>query len=159
MLIGSLLVHNGTEEEQKKLGAKVKKQFLKKTPALALLIKGVQEKVEKQGWLKGLDGRRLPSRSKHSALNLLLQSAGAVVMKKATCILWDMLTEAGYKDGTDVLQVLHIHDEYQLYVKEEIAHDVGKLAVEAIRKAGDHFGFRCPLDGEYKIGKNWAQTH
>lgn len=159
MLIGSLLVHNGTEEEQKKLGAKVKKQFLKKTPALALLIKGVQEKVEKQGWLKGLDGRRLTSRSKHSALNLLLQSAGAVVMKKATCILWDMLTEAGYKDGTDVLQVLHIHDEYQLYVREEIAHDVGKLAVEAIRKAGDHFGFRCPLDGEYKIGKNWAQTH
>lgn len=159
VLIGSLLVHNGTEEEQKKLGAKVKKQFLKKTPALALLIKGVQEKVEKQGWLKGLDGRRLPSRSKHSALNLLLQSAGAVVMKKATCILWELLTEAGYKDGTDVLQVLHIHDEYQLYVKEEIAHDVGKLAVEAIRKAGDHFGFRCPLDGEYKIGKNWAQTH
>jgi len=31
--------------------------------------------------------------------------------------------------------------------------------VNAIRKAGDYFGFRCPLDGEYKVGNNWAETH
>ena len=36
-----------------------------------------------KGKLRGLDGRPLPVRSPHMALNTLLQSAGAVVMKQA----------------------------------------------------------------------------
>lgn len=119
----------------------------------------VQFAVKQNGHLRGLDGRILTSRSVHSALNLLLQSAGAVVMKKATCILWDDLTAAGFKYGADVVQVLHIHDEYQLYVRKGIEEQVGEIAVNAIRKAGDYFKFRCPLDGEYKVGANWKETH
>jgi len=41
----------------------------------------------KKGWVTGLDGRKLHIRSEHSALNTLLQSAGAVVMKKALVLL------------------------------------------------------------------------
>ncbi len=80
-------------------------------------------------------------------------------MKKATCILWDDLTAAGFKYGKDVVQVLHIHDEYQLYVRKGLEAQVGEIAVNAIRKAGDYFKFRCPLDGEYKVGANWKETH
>lgn len=29
----------------------------------------------------------------------------------------------------------------------------------SIVDAGEFFKFRCPLDGEYKIGSNWAETH
>ena len=36
---------------------------------------------------------------------------------------------------------------------------VGKLGVEAIKQAGDYYNLRCPLDGEYKVGTSWAQTH
>lgn len=159
MLIGSLLLPDAPEPEQQKHGAKVKKKFLKQTPALASLISDVQFAVKQNGHLRGLDGRILTSRSVHSALNLLLQSAGAIVMKKATCILWDDLTAAGFKYGEDVVQVLHIHDEYQLYVRNGIEAQVGEIAVNAIRKAGDYFKFRCPLDGEYKVGANWKETH
>ena len=156
-LIGSLLLPSGTPDEQKKKGNKVKKTFLAKTPALAMLINDVQAAVKKKGYLRGLDGRQLNSRSAHSALNLLLQSAGAIVMKKATCIFWDDITHAGL--ANDVAQVLHIHDEFQLYAKTSLAHYVGAIAVDAIRKAGEYFKFRCPLDGEWKVGSNWADTH
>ena len=55
--------------------------------------------------------------------------------------------------------VAHIHDEMQLQVKENIAHEVGRLAVQSVKEAGEKFELRCPLDAEYKIGKNWADTH
>lgn len=158
-LIGKLIAPDANEEEQKATGKKVKKRFLAKTPALAKLIKEVQSKAGKANHLRGLDGRILPVRSQHSALNLLLQSAGAIVMKAATCILWNDIYSAGYEYGKDVTQVLHIHDEFQLYVRKGIEESIGEIAVNAIRKAGEHFKFRCPLDGEYKIGRNWAETH
>jgi len=36
---------------------------------------------------------------------------------------------------------------------------VGSLAVTSIIESGEHFNLRCPLDGEYKIGDNWSETH
>ena len=160
-LIGSLIDPSLTDNEARaKLGKQVKAKFLKGMPALAALIQSVQDAVKNRGYLRGLDGRILTSRSQHSALNLLLQSAGAIVMKKATCILWDDLTAAGFVYGKDVAQMAHIHDEYQLAVRHDIAKEViGDIAVNAIRKAGEYFNFRCPLDGEYKTGLNWAECH
>ena len=35
----------------------------------------------------------------------------------------------------------------------------GELAVHAIRQAGVALNFVCPLDGEYKVGMSWADTH
>jgi len=55
--------------------------------------------------------------------------------------------------------VAHIHDEMQIEVREEIAEEVGKVAVNSIRQAGETFNFRCQLDGEFRIGSNWAETH
>ena len=79
-------------------------------------------------------------------------------MKAATCIIHRKFRIQGWTTE-DVMQVGHIHDEIQFQVRKEIAEDVGKLSVLAIQEAGESLGFRCPLDGEYKIGKNWAETH
>src|SRR3546814_6601123 len=54
-------------------GAQLRARFLAKFPALAKLIKAVKA-AAKKGWLKGLDGRKIPVRSEHAALNSLLQS-------------------------------------------------------------------------------------
>lgn len=80
-------------------------------------------------------------------------------MKKATVILWQDLEAAGYQYGRDVIQMAHVHDEYQLAARPEIAEEVGKIGIQAITKAGEYFHFRCPLAGEYKVGKNWADCH
>lgn len=80
-------------------------------------------------------------------------------MKQATVILWQDLEASGYTFGKEVAQLAHIHDEYQLAVREGLEAEVGEIAVNAIKKAGIYFDFRCPLDGEYKVGRNWAETH
>lgn len=131
---------------------KMKASFLNKLPAL----KELQEKVARassRGFLYGLDKRKIPIRSPHSALNTLLQSAGAIVMKKGLSIL---APKVYYLDSEFVG---NIHDEWQIEVPTDYVHDIGKYAVSAIQEAGKYFGFICPLDGEYKVGNNWAETH
>jgi len=142
----------------KKDGAELKARFLKNLPALKRLKEDVAE-TARRGYLLGLDKRVLPIRSSHAALNTLLQSAGALVMKKATCLLVENLTSSGLRWGTDWAICSHVHDEWQMESTPEHAETVGRTAVEAIRLAGEFFQFRIPLAGEYKIGRNWAETH
>jgi DNA polymerase I-like protein with 3'-5' exonuclease and polymerase domains len=139
-------------------GKHLRSTFMANLPALNSLVSGVKAAAEKRGYLVGLDGRRLHIRSLHSALNTLLQGAGAIIMKKALVIL-DADLQAMFKPGVDYEFCANVHDEWQIECRPEIAEVVGKTAVEAIRKAGEHFKFRIPLDGEFKIGKTWADTH
>lgn len=139
-------------------GKRLKSQFYQKIPALKKIQDGVAYRLKHQDYLTGIDGRKLKIRSKHSALNTLLQSAGAIAMKEATCILHRKIRSRGW-GLSDVQQVGHIHDEVQLQVRTEIADELGRMAVQSIREAGQALGFRCPLDGEYRVGNNWAETH
>ena len=135
-------------------GRALKQRFLGNTPALEHLRDRVTRACSR-GYLIGLDGRKLWVRSEHSALNTLLQASGAVVMKKALVLLDDAAKELGF----DYKFLGNIHDEIQTEVDEQQAEDFGKLAVSCIVQAGQQFGLRCPLDGEYKIGDNWSETH
>ena len=139
-----------------KEGTVLKKRFLAKLPALATLIERVQKAAER-GYIVGLDGRHLKVRSPHSALNVLLQSAGALICKQWMVEFNNALIEQGLKESCT--QVAWVHDEIQLETKEDMSDEIGKLAVECIKRAGDAFSIRCPLDGEYNIGDNWAETH
>ena len=151
-----------TPQQLRKIGAELRKKFTTNLPALGNLIKAVSGKV-KQGFILGLDGGKIPIRHSHAALNTLLQSAGAIIMKKALVLLDNKLKAAGLvpfgEDGSDYEFVGNIHDEFQVEVKEEHADFVGRSIVQSIKEAGVHFNFRCPLDGEYKIGTNWKETH
>jgi len=141
------------------VGGKLRKQFLAELPALDKLIKDVQAAAQKRGWLRGLDGRRLHIRSQHAALNTLLQSAGALVMKQALVIADQRLQAEFGTPGVDYEFVANIHDEFQIEVSAANAAFVGEICTQAIRQAGAHFKFRCPLDGAFKVGTTWADTH
>ena len=135
-------------------GSKLKAKFLDNTPSLRTLRTKV-DRGSSKGWLRGLDGRRLIIRSQHAALNVLLQSAGAIVMKQALILLekYAKIYHINYKF------VLNVHDEFQCEVEENKAEQFGQLAVDCIKRAGQDFQLNCPLDGEYKIGNTWAETH
>lgn len=135
-------------------GAQLKQRFLDSLPALLKLINKVA-RHGLQGSLPGLDGRRVLIRSEHAALNTLLQSAGAIVMKKALVIATQKLASYGYPYKL----VAQVHDEFQVEVPEEYAQQVGAVFRNAIREAGRQLDLRCPLDGEFKVGNNWAETH
>ncbi len=135
-------------------GAELKRRFLSNTPALESLRERVT-RASGRGYLTGLDGRRLRVRSEHAALNTLLQAAGAIVMKKALVILDDYAQQ--WK--LDYKLIGNIHDEVQSEVAADQAEKYGWLAVECLKAAGLEYNLRCPLDGEYKVGATWAETH
>ena len=136
-------------------GKQLVDKFMKNLPAYARLKKKVLTAMRTNGTLQGLDGRRLRVESEHSALNFLLQSAGAVVMKKALVILHEKLT----KRRVWFKIVANVHDEWQIETTERYANEVGELGRLAIKEAGEWFDMNCPLDGDYKVGSTWAETH
>ena len=135
-------------------GKRAREHFFDNKPSFKSLRDRVQRAANKK-YLKGLDGRKLYIRNNHASLNTLLQGAGAIVMKKALTLLSNRLELS----MTPVKFVANIHDEWQIEVPECRANKVGQLAVQSIIDAGNHFNLRCPLDGEFKIGRDWSETH
>jgi hypothetical protein len=146
--IGSIV--GGTAKDGKRL----KEKFLSNTPALGRLRERVGV-ASGRGYVLGLDRRRVYVRSEHAALNTLLQSAGAIVMKKAL----QLLDEYATKWNIDYKIIGNIHDEIQTEVRSDEADVFGRLATSCIEAAGLHYKLNCPLAGEYKVGDTWADTH
>ena len=112
-------------------------------------------------FIRGLDGRPIHTRSKHSLLNALFQSAGAVIMKYSMLIAnQDIKTESKRKHF-QAFGLIRYHDEEEWEVEDVIdaPERVGKLGVESIRKAGRVLNLRAPLEAEYKVGNNWSEVH
>ena len=135
-----------------KEGKRLRDTFMAKMPAFKKLLSAVERSAEANGHLTGVDGRKIEVRSKHSLLNFLLQSCGAVIMKQAL-VEFAKLAKHPYEMHANV------HDEVQFSCLEEHAHDLGSTFVAAMTQAGKVLDIKCPLDGDYKIGNNWAETH
>jgi DNA polymerase I-like protein with 3'-5' exonuclease and polymerase domains len=135
-------------------GQAVINRYLKAMPKL----KNLRDKVERiasKGSLPGLDGRRFMVRSSHSAVNTLLQGAGAIVAKQ-----WIVETTSELKARKIPYKlVAWVHDEIQLETPQAYAEELGQVCVEAARKAGSVLGTRCPMAAEYSIGINWSESH
>lgn len=150
-LLGEVV--GGGAKEGKALQAK----WYSKMPALKKFKTGVMD-AAKRGYLWGLDRRKLPVRSPHSAVNLLLQSGAALLCKNATVLLHKDLAER-LVYGNDWSMVAHVHDELQLEVIEDHAEEVAQAAVNAIAKSSEAFNFPCPMAADFAIGNSWADTH
>mgnify|MGYP003135014202 CR=1 FL=1 len=157
--LGTILDFSLNEQQQQELGRNTIDTFYKNLPAIKKLKDKVDERVVDRGYLTGIDGRHLQIRSRHSALNQLLQSTGAIAVKKATCILYKDLHESGLKWNCHFAFVAHIHDEIQALVKPQHVSVYKDLAIKSFEKAGKYFNLKCPLTGEAKEGKNWMETH
>lgn len=148
---------NGTKAQGKAL----KEKFLNNTPALKSLREAVAAKVLATGTLKALDGRILPVRHQHAAVNTLLQSAGAIVCKQWTIYIHELLRADGYISGIDYAQLAWIHDELQIgYNPERLTNDylvsISKKSMAMVTKL---FKLRIPLDAEGNSGDSYAETH
>lgn len=150
----------GGKKSAMKVGAESRKKIAKNLPALGKLTDRVKKKSNKKGYVVGLDGRQITVRSEHSALNTLLQGAGAIQMKRALAILDTNLQEQEeFTPGNEYEFVANVHDEWQIEVDPNVAQNVSRQATEAIRLAGEYYGFRCPLSGSADVGASWAETH
>jgi DNA polymerase-1 len=66
--------------------------------ALSDLKNKLRNFVNRHGYVPGLDGRRIPTRSDHSALNFMIQSSGAILCKRWACDALEDL-ESRFKMG------------------------------------------------------------
>lgn len=151
-----------TEQEMAACVAK----FSRDLPALSDLSERVQAAASKFGYLLSVDGRwgRVRVRNKkialNTALNVLLQMTGSLVMKWAHCIAEDMAVEAGLIDDVaDFPIVAHVHDECQMDVAPDEAEAYGKIYCDALRLAGEELKLKCATAGEALIGASWSETH
>lgn len=88
-------------------------------PGLKLCKKKLEKHWEDTGkkYIRGIDGRKIYTRSKHSLLNCLFQSCGAIVMDMAGVLMDQKIREEGLQASYQ--RVLYVHDEYQLLVKKD----------------------------------------
>lgn len=144
------IIGGGTKE-----GKALKEKFFKAIPAMGNLSNGVKKAAESRGWLKGLDGRILRTRSPHSALNMLLQGGGAIVMK-----YWLIeFTSKADALGLDYGLVANVHDEAECEVREDQAETLKKIMEEAFVTISKKLELFCELAGEAAIGDTWYDVH
>jgi len=134
----------------------LRKKFQKEIPALTKVQEQVRYEFLKSNSVTLPDGRSVPVRKEHAALNTLLQGAGAVVSK-----LWMVIADEqlNAKYGSKVFQMAYIHDELQYAAPKDIADDVGQIIKDSANKAGVRLNLNIPIDAEYTIGLNWNDTH
>jgi len=93
-------------------GKEIRSTFLNSNPSLEKLI-GTTKRKSGAGYLTGLDGRKVWMRRgddgrimRHKALNTLLQSSGAIVMKRSIVLLDQWIQE----EQLDSIKVIDMHD-------------------------------------------------
>lgn len=138
-----------------KAGKATRKKLSQGITGLDTLVTRVRGAAASRGYLKGLTGHKLVTPSPHSALNTLIQGAGATVMKTALSLFDSRCPTDGWGWG----YCANVHDEVQIEAEPSIAEAIAQQMVAAIREAGTELSLRCQMDGSYSIGNNWSETH
>ncbi len=143
------IVDGGMHEGQAIRGA-----FMHNLPSYKELKKAVDVRSH-TGSFRGLDGRVIKIRSKHSALNLLLQAAGATIARQWVINIQDAFDA----ENIDAHIVAWVHDEVQVAVRKGQEDYVGDLIGRMAEETQKTFNLSIPIRSEYKVGQNWAETH
>ena len=162
--LGFTLGARGSEAVVAKHGKIFRNNLMDSLPALKNLTDAVKQR-RKQGspagkhHIRGIAGHPLYCRAEHSAINTLLQSAGATIAKVWYCTFHQTMEELGYVYGEDYETHGFFHDEIQVGCRPELADVVGSILCESAVKAGETLGVRLPVEAEYSTGFTWADTH
>ena len=144
----------------KALGRNAINGFLNGVPALRKLKNKIEETLNTRGYLIGIDGRALHCRSGFKGLNLLLQSAGGLIMKQVVVNIHKNIEEnLELPYGGVWEQLLMVHDEVQLTCNKKYTEEIRNEALKAFPQAQEFFDFRCKIEGDSHVGTNWAETH
>lgn len=139
----------------------------KKHPSLHALKAGIEKSLRKRkqldkrgklnpyAYVKGIDGRKIFVRSKHSLVNAVIQNAGSVVNKLTTIFIYEEVQD----NWVDANFVGNFHDETQSEVLDKHVPIYSRIAERAVERVNDFFKFNIPMEVEIKTGRNWCETH
>ena len=135
----------------KKKGKEIRAAYVEAIDGLDQLLKAVKSRGE-QGFIKGIDGRKILVDSPHKALNYLLQGSAGIIAKRQMVIANENLPPTAHQLG-------FIHDELQYEVHKHHSEELAFTLELSAALAGEYYSLRCPIAAEAKIGKTWADVH
>jgi len=158
---GSIVDPNEKDEETlRQLGKTAINSFMKGVPALKKLKQQIEDNIANRNHLIGLDRRILYCRSAFKGLNVLLQSAGAILMKQVVINIHENIESAlSLPHGQGWEQVLMVHDEVEIVCKPQYTKVIKEQAMIAFPQAQEFFGFLCPIEGDARVGHTWYDVH
>ena len=158
---GTIVDPNEKDEEAlRHIGRTAINSFMTGVPALKTLKNEIESNIGKYNHLIGLDQRILYCRSAFKGLNVLLQSAGAILMKQVVVFVHDNIEKnLGLVHGKDWEQLLMVHDEVEIVCKPQHTEQIKEQAMLAFPQAQEFFGFRCPIEGDARVGTTWYDVH
>jgi DNA polymerase I-like protein with 3'-5' exonuclease and polymerase domains len=126
---------------------------------LKMLVEDLKLTYKANKFIKGIDGRKIQIRDERKLLNSLIQSTSAVIFK------WWMV--ANYSSihfmnaEKNLHQVIAYHDElqYEAQMSQGSVEMFAKIFATNATKVGQELKFLVPVEADYKIGKNWCETH
>lgn len=164
-MLGAIYNPTGSVAEQKIAGRMFRDRLMAGISGFKDLVDSLRKDAH-EGNILALDGRLIPVRSAHSALNTLLQSGGALVSK-----YW--IREANRRITTDLglvydktwskpngySMLLWSHDETQNAMRAKYASAGAAILEEAAAATEKILGLNIPIKAEAKVGLNWLDTH
>lgn len=127
-------------------------------------LKGLKDKIETiwkqtsthgpEGYIPGLDGRRVYTPQPYQTLNYLLQSCEAITTKSAVAYQIAKIRE----EGLDAQPRLYYHDEVAWSVTEKDAERVLEILTTSFAEGPKQVNVNI-MAGEGSIGNNYADVH
>ena len=138
----------------KSKGREIRAAYIEAIPGLDALLTAIKAASDR-GFIKAIDGRRIPLDSPHKALNFLLQGSSAALAKRWLLINQQTVNETKLCCS----QLAFVHDEIQFECEPTHAKDLSTSLVYSAAAAGEYYKLRVPIAAEAKIGRNWAEVH
>lgn len=163
--LGTTCRPHASDEEKSYIGRSLRALFLKNVAALGELIKIVHQRFTDKKPFIYPTGHEVWPVGKHSALNYLIQSLGAIICKRWIYYVSLECKKRGLVSGWngDYAALVWAHDELQVAVPEKGGHispeEFGKLMLDCIPLVQADLKLTVPLTGEMKVGNNWAECH
>jgi DNA polymerase I-like protein with 3'-5' exonuclease and polymerase domains len=138
----------------KSKGKEIRAAYVEAIPGLDSLLTAVKAAGDR-GFIKAIDGRRIPLDSPHKSLNFLLQGSSAALAKR-----WLVLNQENITNlQLCCSQLAFVHDELQFECHPEHAGRLSNSLTTTATAAGKYYNLRIRIDAEAKTGDNWAEVH
>lgn len=157
----ALLYGSGPGKQASILGCSIKeaegliKNFFDGNPGLRDLIQYLNKFYQKHKYIRSIDGRRVPARSQHVLLNLLIQSSAAILFKDWSNKMWEEIED----NEIDAEIIILYHDELQCRVHKDVVDFFIMLLKSTLSRVRLEYNLLVDLDTDSKVGMNWGDTH
>jgi len=139
----------------KKQGNAIRNKLISGIPNFENLIVKVQDAAKLNGWIPGIDGRKVYSPEPYKAVNYLIQSCEAILMKNTITAI-----NQSFKDNAiEAKQLLMYHDECTWEINPEDTERAEVIIKHHFREEPKKFGVDIMEAGDVLIGKDYYEIH